>query len=80
MWGDVVRFHCTELEVLAGAKITRVWVENAPDDGFSFPEIRISVKYRKNLVVNGETEGVYALWQDEEGNGPGYLAFMGGEN
>ena len=67
-----------ELDVLKGATILNVWAAEW-DDGFeSVPEgvIRIRVAYRKGLRVNDHPCGEYELWQDPEGNGPGFLSFV----
>lgn len=37
----------------------------------------LRVRFRKNLVVNDASEGEFQIWQDAEGNGPGFLAFTG---
>lgn len=39
--------------------------------------VRMCVRWRKGLVVNGSSEGTFEVWQDPEGNGPGFLAFTG---
>lgn len=64
-----------DIDDLVGAKIVKAWI--TPGEEYSPPAVRIRVMYRKGLLVNGSPVGEYELWQDEEGNGPGYLAFMG---
>jgi hypothetical protein len=43
--------------------------------------IEFTVRYRDKFVVvddQGEhTEGRFQVWQDVEGNGPGYIAYLG---
>ena len=67
-----------DIEVLDGATIERIWL--APwDDGFDRREqgvVRLTVRYKRGLIVNGSDRGDYELWQDPEGNGPGFLSFV----
>jgi hypothetical protein len=58
-----------ELDVLQGATITKVAVGPAT--------IRLTVRFAPNLFVNGRRTAIYEIWQDGEGNGPGYLALVG---
>jgi hypothetical protein len=39
--------------------------------------LRMHVQFRKGLIVNDSAEGTFEIWQDVEGNGPGYIAFTG---
>lgn len=67
-----------DVDVLLGATIENIWFGEW-DDGFEVvPEgvVRVRVRYRKGLLVNGHTRGEYELWQDPEGNGPGFLSFV----
>lgn len=57
-----------DLEPLEGAKIL-----SAKIIGNS---IRLTIEYH-NFVVNGSLTGIYEVWRDGEGNGPGYLAYLG---
>jgi hypothetical protein len=60
-----------EIEDLVGATIEKAWIAS------DVPAVRIRVRYRSGLIVNGAAAGEYELWQDEEGNGPGFVAYMG---
>lgn len=67
-----------EIDDLKGATILNAWAAEW-DDGFeAVPEgvIRLRVSYRKGLRVNGKPCGEYELWQDPEGNGPGFLSLV----
>jgi hypothetical protein len=65
------------LDDLRGAKILEVWVQKPPnDDVYDQPCVRLRVKFREGLRVNDLDWGEYEIWQDEEGNGPGHLAFV----
>ena len=39
--------------------------------------LRLSVRFRSGLRVNDSATGEYEVWQDVEGNGSGYLAYVG---
>ena len=65
-----------ELDPLVGATIIGV---DLREDEYGDSFWRLHVRYRDGLRVNDNTEGFYELWRDEEGNGPGYLAFLGSE-
>ena len=65
-----------ELSDLVGATIEKAWVAGAEDE-YDSPKVRLRVRYRDGFGVNGSAVGEYELWQDEEGNGPGFIAFMG---
>lgn len=66
-----------EIEDLAGATIERIWISDANvGDDYEQPVVRLRVRFRPGLSVNGLHHGEYELWQDVEGNGPGYLAFV----
>jgi len=65
-----------ELSDLVGATIEVVWIEQA-DGEYDFDKIRFRVRYRDGFGVNGSDAGEYEIWQDIEGNGPGYVAFIG---
>lgn len=78
MLNDEVTYLAEELDVLVGATVTRVWVEEPdPEYAWEQPHVNIAVRFKKGLTVNGDTTGVYGIWQDPEGNGPGFLAFLG---
>lgn len=68
-----------DIDILEGALIEKatfaVW-----DDGFeSIPNgvVRLRVRFRDGFQVNGSTHGNFEIWVDPEGNGPGFIAFMG---
>jgi hypothetical protein len=62
-----------EIQDLVGATILAAWVEDTDGE----QRVRLRVKFRDDLRVNDSPLGEYEIWQDEEGNGPGFLAFMG---
>ena len=66
-----------EVEVLEGATIEKIWVQKG-SVGWGEDEecLRMRVRFRKDLKVNGNTHGEYELWQDCEGNGPGFIALV----
>jgi hypothetical protein len=66
-----------DIEILEGATIEKVWIARSPL-GFesSCPVVRLRVRWRDGFNVNGNTHGEFELWQDVEGNGPGYLSFV----
>lgn len=64
-----------ELDTLKGATITDIRIEA---DGYGDFKIVMEVDLRSNLRVNGEQKATFEVWQDEEGNGPGYLALVAG--
>jgi len=64
-----------ELEDLIGATIENAWIEK--DDDLDTGRVRMRVRFRKGLQVNLSHAGEYEIWQDEEGNGPGFIAFVG---
>ena len=67
-----------DVDYLVGATIEKVWFADW-DDGFEVvPEgvVRLRLRYRKGLLVNDKTHGEYEIWQDAEGNGPGYVSFV----
>lgn len=80
-----------ELEILNGATIVSARVasveelrKRALDEGdaefadfIDQDALVLRVRFRKGLVVNGSAEGEFQVWQDAEGNGPGFLAFTG---
>jgi len=44
--------------------------------------IELTVRFREGHAISddgvtGYTEGTYQIWQDAEGNGPGYIALVG---
>lgn len=68
-----------DVDVLEGATIKKVTFATW-DDGFEQIEkgvVRVRVQYRAGLKVNGSQFGEYEIWQDPEGNGPGFLALVG---
>lgn len=68
-----------DVDVLVGATIEKVTFADW-DDGFEVvPKgvVRIRVKFKKGLTVNGLAFGEFEIWQDPEGNGPGFLALVG---
>ena len=68
-----------ELDILEGATIEKVQFTTW-DDGFEQVEngvVRLRVKYKKGLKVNGLAYGEFEIWQDPEANGPGFLALVG---
>lgn len=72
----VIENTLEEVQDLVGATIEKVWIVKAKDE-YDIEAVRIRVRYRDGFGVNGSNVGEYELWQDEEGNGPGFLAFMG---
>jgi hypothetical protein len=75
-----------DLEILDGATIVSARIAPPdPDLLREFPEyaglaskrIVLRVKWRKGLSVNDSSMGTFEVWQDAEGNGPGYLSFVG---
>lgn len=65
-----------DLEILKGATITKIAIV---PDGYGDDKIVMDVRYRKGLQVNESRTGRFEVWQDVEGNGPGYLAFVAQE-
>lgn len=61
-----------DLEILKGATIDNIYIE---PDGYGSDKITINVTFPG--FVNEKRTGVFEVWQDVEGNGPGYLAFVG---
>jgi len=83
-----VEYYVKELGAqLEGAVIEKVWLtesETITDEeaGFSFTTdscLRLRVRYAEGTLVNDQPYGEYAVWVDSEGNGQGYLAYMGGD-
>lgn len=66
----------TELYPLVGGTIEKIWVEKRVGDDWMPQVVRMRVRYANGTLVNDKTHGEYELWQDEEGNGPGYLSFV----
>lgn len=71
-----------ELDLLVGAKILSIKIEDLPEDLKEFGndnKIVMRVKMPKPVVLDGKETGTlsFEVWQDEEGNGPGYLALVG---
>ena len=67
-----------EIADLQGATIEKAWPATW-DDGYEKVKggvVRLRVRFRDGLIVNGHTHGEYELWQDPEGNGPGFLSFV----
>lgn len=68
-----------DVDILEGATIEKVWLADW-DDGFEKFEkgvVRFRVRYRDNLRVNDSLTGEFEVWQDGEGNGPGFIALVG---
>lgn len=68
-----------DVDVLKGATIEQVTFADW-DDGFAVvPKgvVRLRVRFKKGLLVNGSTHGEFEIWQDPEGNGPGFIALVG---
>ena len=68
----------SDIDVLEGAVIEKAWLGEW-DDGFEQVGegvVRLRVRFRKGLTVNGKTHGEYEVWVDPEGNGPGFLSFV----
>lgn len=65
-----------DLELLEGATITKIQIV---PDGYGLDKIVMDVRWRNGLRINDSPTGRFEVWQDEEGNGPGYLAFVGEE-
>lgn len=71
-----------ELDLLVGATILSIQIEDLPEDLKEFGndnKIVMKVKMPKPVVLDGKETGTlsFEVWQDEEGNGPGYLALVG---
>lgn len=67
-----------DIDVLVGATIEKAWFADW-DDGFEVVKegvVRLRVRYREGFKINGKTHGEYELWQDPEGNGPGFVSFV----
>jgi hypothetical protein len=66
-----------ELDVLVGAKITGVRVVKDGDE-YGFDSIEIDVHREIAVNVDGEFchDLSFQVWEDPEGNGPGYLALV----
>ena len=69
-----IEFLREDLSPLVGATITRVEVVPDPHDDYQHV-LRLHVKFKG--TVNHSQRGVYEVWMDEEGNGPGHLAYTG---
>jgi hypothetical protein len=77
----VLEQDAEELEVLVGATIEKVWVQE-PDPSseyydYEYPVVRMRVRFRQGLRVNNKRHGEYEVWQDPEGNGPGFFSLVG---
>lgn len=71
-----------ELDLLVGATILSIQIEDLPEDLKEFGndnKIVMKLKMPKPVVLDGKETGTlsFEVWQDEEGNGPGYLALVG---
>jgi hypothetical protein len=71
-----------ELDLLVGATILSIKIEDLPEDLKEFGndnKIVMRVKVPKPVVLDGKETGTlsFEVWQDEEGNGPGYFALVG---
>lgn len=81
-----------DLEILNGATIVSARIMPPSQELLDeFPEFAgdaedrlvLTVKFRKGLTVTDQdgkeyAVGTFEVWQDVEGNGPGYIAFTGG--
>lgn len=76
-----------ELDVLKGATINDIRIMDLPEDLKEFGNdnkvvmnvtLRAPIRFedQDGQVVEARTV-TFEVWQDEEGNGPGYLAFTG---
>lgn len=68
-----------EIDDLTGSTIEKAWAATW-DDGFEKVRggvVKLRIRFRDGLRVNGSNRGEYELWQDPEGNGPGFLAYQG---
>lgn len=69
-----------EIQDLQGATIEKVWIKEPDPESeyidFEYPVVCVRVRYRPGLRVNDLDYGEYEIWQDAEGNGPGFLAFV----
>ena len=77
-----VKWLAGELSILKGATISQVSVRE-PEDDYDIAAVVIEVRYSPRQIVTNEKGerlifGTYEVWQDEEGNGPGYVALVGG--
>lgn len=63
-----------ELADLKGATIKSIKIK---PDGYGSTKTEMIVRFRDGLEVNGSKVGVFEVWMDVEGNGPGYLAYTG---
>jgi len=63
-----------DLEILEKARIDYIGIE---PDGFGSDKILMRVTFRPGLIVNECRTGTFEVWQDVEGNGPGYLSYVG---
>lgn len=61
-----------DLEILVGATILSAEGTPGSDD-----PIVLNVRFVAHLDVNGSNRGRFEIWQDGEGNGPGYIAYLG---
>lgn len=71
-----------ELDLLVGATILSIKIEDLPEDLKEFGDdnkIVMKVMLPKPVEMDGKKTGTlsFEVWQDEEGNGPGYLALVG---
>lgn len=74
-----------ELYLMSGATITDIRVHEDPDP-YGMSTVRMELTLNEPHVVNpNDCPGgvvrkmTVEVWQDEEGNGPGYLAIVGME-
>lgn len=61
-----------ELEFLKGATIFDIKIDDEKE------ETTMLLRLKPGLAVNNSVIAVVGVWQDVEGNGPGYLAYLGG--
>lgn len=76
-----------ELDLLVGATILSIQIEDLPEELKEFgDDNKIVMKVRLKKPVNIENNdgqvvetktASFEIWQDEEGNGPGYIALVG---
>ena len=81
MLGATKEWISEEYGYLVGATITAV---GAADMDYGDQAITLTIRPRSNIEITDQDGTTYRtvrleVWQDPEGNGPGYLAFSGGE-
>lgn len=66
-----------EVSDLVGATIVAAKIAKAGCGEVGTKAVRLTVRFRDGFKVNDSDKGTYEVWQDPEGNGPGFLAYMG---